>query len=72
MEENKEVIGNQFDASVPTKVSAWTKIKNFFLQEIKVELSPREAEVFGRINDFWHQELDEEEVHGFLFQKLNF
>ena len=72
MEENKEVIGNQFDASVPTKVSAWTKIKNFFMQEIKVELTPREAEVFGKINDFWHQDITEEKAYGFLFQKLDF
>ena len=28
------VIGNQFDATVPTKISTWTKIKNFLLQDI--------------------------------------
>lgn len=74
MEENNEesFIKNQFDASVPSKVSTWTKIKNFLFQEVKVELTPREAEVFNSINDFWHQEITDEQAHSFLFQKMNF
>ena len=36
-QENKEnVIANQFDAGVPTKISTWTKIKNFLFQEVIV------------------------------------
>ena len=65
-------IGNQFDAGVPTKISTWTKIKNFLLQEIVIELTPRQEEVFNSINNFWHQEIDEEKVHNFLFQKMEF
>lgn len=69
---NDNIIPNQFNVGVPTKVNTWTKIKNFLFQEIKIELTPRQAEVFGAINDFWHQEVDEEKVHSFLFQKMNF
>lgn len=69
---NENIMPNQFDAGVPTKVSTWTKIKNFLFQEIRVELTPREAEVFKSINDFWHQEIDEKQVHNFLFQKMQF
>ena len=28
---NDNVIPNQFDTAVPTKISTWTKIKNFLL-----------------------------------------
>ena len=37
---NDNVIPNQFDTAVPTKISTWTKIKNFLFQEITVELTP--------------------------------
>ena len=63
---------NQFDPEVPTKISPWTKIKNFLLQEISIELTPRQQEIYDSINNFWHQEIDEEEVHNFLFQKMEF
>ena len=59
---NDNVIPNQFDTAVPTKISTWTKIKNFLFQEITVKA----------INDFWHQEIDEDQVHAFLFQKVQF
>ena len=69
---NDNVIKNQFEAAVPTKVSIWTKIKNFLLQDITVELTPKQEATFKAINDFWHQEIDEEQVHGFLFQRIQF
>ena len=59
---NDNVIPNQFDTAVPTKISTWTKIKNFLFQEA----------TFKAINDFWHQEIDEDQVHAFLFQKVQF
>lgn len=75
--ENGEVnlngrIGNQFDASVPTKISAWTKFKNFLFQDVVVTMTPRQEEVFNNIHNFWHQEIDETEVKNFMFQKINF
>lgn len=69
---NDKVIGNQFDTAVPSKVSIWTKVKNFLFQDITVELTPKQEATFKAINDFWSQEIDEEEVHGFLFQKIQF
>jgi len=72
-QENKEnVIVNQFDAGVPSKISTWTKIKNFLFQEIRVELTPRQAEVFNSINSFWHQEITDEQANAFIFQKMKF
>lgn len=65
-------IQNQFDAAVPTKISTWTKIKNFLFQEITVELTPRQEATFKAINDFWHQEISDEEGVNFIFQKMNF
>ncbi len=65
-------IKNQFDASVPSKISTWTKIKNFLFQDITVELTPRQEATCKAINDFWHQEIDETQAKGFLFQKIQF
>ena len=41
-------------------------------QEITVELTPKQEATFKAINDFWHQEIDEDQVHAFLFQKVQF
>ena len=65
-------IKNQFDASVPSKISTRTKIKNFLFQDITVELTPRQEATFKAINDFWHQEIDETQAKSFLFQKIQF
>ena len=64
---NDNIIPNQFDAAVPSKISTWTKIKNFLFQEIKIDLTPRQQATFQAINDFWH-----EEGVNFIFQKMNF
>lgn len=69
---NNNVVENQFDTSVPTKVSTWTKIKNFLLQEVTIELTPKQEATFRAINDFWHQEITGEQVHNFLFQEIKF
>mgnify|MGYP000754396366 CR=1 FL=1 len=66
------VITNQFDSAVPSKISTWTKIKNFLFQEIKVELTPKQEATFRAINDFWHQEITDEQIHSFLFQEVKF
>ena len=68
---NDNVIANQFD-TVPSKISTWTKIKNFLFQEITIELTPKQEATFKAINDFWHQEITGEQVHNFLFQKIQF
>ena len=58
--------------NLPTKVSIWTKIKNFFCQDIKVELTPKQQKVEDEINEFLHQEITWEKVHDFLFQEVTF
>ena len=58
--------------NLPTKVSIWTKIKNFFCQDIKVELTPKQQKVEDEINEFLHQEITWEKVHDFLFQEISF
>ena len=68
---NKDnVIENQFNADVPMKISTWTKIKNFLMKEITLELTPKQEATFKAINDFWHQEITGEQIHNFLFQKI--
>ena len=69
---NDNIIPNQFNAAVPSKISTWTKIKNFLFQEIKIDLTPRQQATFQAINDFWHQEISDEEGVNFIFQKMNF
>lgn len=69
---NDNIVPNQFDATVPAKVSTWTKIKNFLFQDIVVELTPKQEATFKAINDFWHQEITGEQIHDFLFQKIEF
>ncbi len=58
----------QYDAAVPSKVSMWTKFKNFLFQDVVVTLTPRQEQVIN----FWTQDIDEEKVKGFMFQKINF
>ena len=55
----EEQIKNQFDASVPAKVSMWSKVKGFLFQEVRVELTPRQEATFKAINDFWTQEISD-------------
>lgn len=49
--------------SLPTKQSAWSKIRAFLFQEIdwnkpiKVELTPYQQKIEDEINEFLHQEI---------------
>ena len=72
MEEQKNDLLGQFNKDVQSKISTWTKIKNFLLQEVTLELTPKQEATFKSINDFWHQEITGEQVHSFLFQKIQF
>ena len=77
MEENKvqveqEQAGRPVEQgkTLPAEVSVWTKIKNFLCQEIKVEMTPKQAKVLQEVHDFWHQEITGEKVHDFLFFEI--
>lgn len=55
---------------LPTKVSAWTKIKNFLFQEITVELTPKQEKVFQEVHDFWHQDVTWQGFKDFWLQDI--
>ena len=56
--------------NLPTEISVWTKIRNFLCQDIKLELTPKQENVFQEVHDFWHQEITGEDVHDFLFYEI--
>ena len=44
-------------AGVPTKISTWSKIRNFLFKEIVVTMTPKQEKVFKEVRDFWTQEI---------------
>lgn len=56
--------------TLPTKVSPWTKIKNFLFQDITVTMTPMQAKVLGEVRDFWCQDITGSDVKDFLFQEV--
>ena len=62
--------GVEVAQTLPTKISAWTKIKNFLFQEINVELTPKQEKVFKEVHDFWHQEITGEGVKKVLLHEI--
>ena len=65
-----EKVNTEFN--LPTKVSIWTKIKNFLFQDVKVELTPKQQNFENKLNEFLHQDITWEKVHNFLFQEISF
>ena len=57
-------------AGVPEKISMWTKVRNFLLQDITVTLTPKQEQVFKEVHDFWHQEITARRGGDFLFQEI--
>lgn len=56
---------------VPAKVSIWTKLKDFLLQDIeKMELVLTPGE--KKFVDFWTQEVTIDKAYNFLFQEVKF
>ena len=55
---------------LPAKVNGWTKIKNFLLQEITLELTPKQEKVFQEVHDFWHQDVTWQGVKDFFMQDI--
>ncbi len=56
--------------TVPEKISMWTKIRNFLLQDITVTMTPKQEQVLQEVHDFWHQEVTGKKIHDFLFQEI--
>ncbi len=59
-------------AQLPAKVGMWSKVKAFFLQDIKVELTPAQQKFEDDLNDFLHIELTWQDFRDFLFQDISF
>lgn len=55
---------------LPTKVNAWTKVKNFLFQEITIELTPKQEKIFKEVHDFWYQDITWSKVKDFLLQDI--
>ena len=60
------------ETQLPVKVGFWSKFKAFWLQDIKVELTPYQQKVEDEINEFLHQEVTWQGVKSFLFQEIKF
>ncbi len=63
---------NATSQDLPAKVGLWPKVKAFFLQEIKVELTPAQQKFEDDLNDFLHIELTWQDFKDFLFQEVTF
>ncbi len=61
-----------YQSTLPTKQGFWSKFKNFWLQDITVELTPYQQKVEDDINGFLHQEITWQGIKGFLFQEIKF
>ena len=48
---------NAGSEGLPSKLSPWTKMKNFLFQEITVTMTPKQAKVLGEVRDFWCQDI---------------
>ena len=72
VEENITMGQEKAGSALPTKVGFWTKFKNFWLQEINVELTPKQQKVEDEINEFLHQEITWQGVKNFLFKEVTF
>lgn len=57
-------------ATLPAKVSIWSKVKQFLCQDITVELTPKQEKVFKEVHDFWHQEITGQDVKNVLLHEI--
>ena len=62
---------NRVDSNnLPSEISVWTKIRNFLVQDMTLELTPKQEKVFQEVHDFWTQEITGQKVHDFLFYEI--
>ena len=60
------------DATLPVERGFWSNFKAFWLQDINVELTPKQQKVENEINEFLYQEVTWQKIHDFLFQEVTF
>lgn len=58
--------------TLPAKTGMWSKVKSFFLQDIRVELTPAQQKFEDDLNDFLHLEITWQDFKDFLFQDITF
>lgn len=59
-------------SDLPAKTGFWNKFKAFWLQEIKVELTPTQQKLKDNINAFLNKEITFKSVKNFLFKEIKF
>ena len=57
---------------LPAKVGGWAKLKAFFMQEIKVELTPGQQKFEDDLNAALNQPVTFKSFKDFLFQEIKF
>ena len=57
------------DTTLPTKRGFWGEFKAFWLQDVNIELTPKQQKVEKEINEFLYQEITWQKVHDFLLQE---
>ena len=60
------------DTTLPTTRGFWGEFKAFWLQDVNIELTPKQQKVEKEINEFLYQEITWQKVHDFLFQEITF
>ena len=60
------------DTTLPAKKSFWGEFKAFWLQDVNIELTPKQQKVEREINEFLYQEITWQKIHDFLFQEITF
>ena len=60
------------ETTLPVKQSFWGNFKAFWLQEVDVELTPKQQKIEKEINEFLYQEVTWQKIHDFLFQEVTF
>ena len=60
------------DATLPVERGFWSNFKAFWLQDVNIELTPKQQKVENEINEFLYQEITWQKIHDFLFQEVTF
>ena len=60
------------DTNLPAEQGFWSNFKAFWLQDVNVELTPKQQKMEREINEFLYQEITWQKIHDFLFQEVTF
>ena len=60
------------DTTLPVERGFWSNFKAFWLQDVNIELTPKQQKVEDEINEFLYQEVTWQKIHDFLFQEVTF